>query len=152
MADCRRETEHGGCRCTESRARQEASRELTDIYVDGDAHSPIGSRVGCSFPPDSACSLWAWTCCAEHFHSVARLKRRRKDRLSCVSPRAVRPARRYRVRLETATYPAWSARLAHGYSPPAPADAGLYHDRQARFRYSPLSTVFRSGRRRALLS
>jgi branched-subunit amino acid ABC-type transport system permease component len=45
MADCRRETEHGGCRCTESRARQEASRELTDIYVDGDA-CPVGGLAG----------------------------------------------------------------------------------------------------------
>ena len=44
MADCRRETEHGGCRCTESRARQEASRELTDIYVDGDA-CPVREEI-----------------------------------------------------------------------------------------------------------
>jgi hypothetical protein len=28
-----------------------------------------------SSPPDSACSLWAWTCCAEHFHSVPRERR-----------------------------------------------------------------------------
>src|ERR1700680_952916 len=44
MADCRRETKHGGCRCTESCARQEASRELTDIYVDGDA-CPVREEI-----------------------------------------------------------------------------------------------------------
>src|ERR1700726_1856763 len=70
------------------------------------AQAPMGHGSANMSEPDSACSLWAWTCCAEHFHSVARLKRRRKDRLSCVSPRAVRPAGRYRGRLETKTYPA----------------------------------------------
>src|SRR5437868_15471687 len=42
--------------------------------------------------------------------------------------------------------------LVPGYSPRALSNVGLCHDRQAHFRYSPPSTAFRSGKRRALLS
>jgi hypothetical protein len=39
-------------------------------------------------------------------------------------------------RREIGTCPSWSTVLAHGYWFPAPAGAGLFHDRQAHFRYS----------------
>src|ERR1700724_319963 len=44
MADLRGETGHGGCRCTESRARTGGSRELTCLCVDGDA-CPVREEI-----------------------------------------------------------------------------------------------------------
>ena len=63
--------------------------------------------------------------------------------LSCRPPRAMQPAMPYRARRETGIGPSWSAEPVRGYWFRAPAGAGLFHDRQGRYLYSPASTVCR---------
>ena len=58
----------------------------------------------------------------------------------CAPALAMQPARPYQARSKTGTGRSWSAEPVRGYSFRALAGAGLSHDRQARFLYSPAST------------